>query len=140
MKRHRRQTLWLAPVLLWMVGCSGGPDVEMIPVRGTVKFPDGTVPQGERAEVIFEPVAGGTNQLRKMAFGQIQPDGSFEMMTVAPGDGVIAGKYKVIFEVHKKAMDLESLVAEEYTKPEKTPIEVVVESGAGPFDFEVKKP
>ena len=139
MTRHLRRTLWLAPALL-LVGCSSGPDVEMVPVRGTVKFTDGTVPQGERAEVIFEPVAGGPQRLRKMASGEIRPDdGSFEMTTVKPGDGVIAGKYKVIFTVHKTYLGQESLVPEMYTKPETTPFEETVEPGREPFEFVLKK-
>ena len=139
--RHLRRTAWLGLLVLCTAGCSGGPDVEIVPVTGTVKFVDGSIPKGERAEVIFEPIAGGPNQLRKIALGEINPeDGRFKMTTVEPGDGVIAGKYKVFFEVHETALDLESLVAEEYTKPEISPYEVTVEPGVKPFEFRVKKP
>jgi len=133
-----RRTFWLVPLLL-LAGCSSGPDVEMVPVRGTVKFTDGTVPQGEMATVNFEPIAAGPNQVRKLAYGEIQPDGSFEMTTVKPGDGVIAGKYKVIFTVHKTYLGQESLVPEMYTKPETTPFEETVEPGREPFEFVLKK-
>jgi len=141
MRHYLRQTLWLGTLALSAVGCSDGPDAKMVSVTGTVKFADGSIPTGERAEIIFEPTAGEPGQLRKMAFGQINPeDGRFEMTTVKPGDGVIAGKYKVIFAIHKTAIDLESLVAEKYTRPDKSPYEVTVESGVEPFEFEVERP
>jgi hypothetical protein len=131
--RILRKPLLFAFAALWVAGCGGGgPGVEMISVSGTVKFKDGTVPQGERAEVNFEPVAGGPQQLRKVAYGEIQPDGSFEMTTVKPGDGVIAGKYKVIFVVHRTYIGQESVVPERYTKPETTPFEITVEAGMEP--------
>ncbi len=131
----------LVPALLLLLaaGCSGGPDVTMVPVRGTVKFKDGAVPKGEVATVQFEPVAGGPGEVRKMARGDIRPDGSFELSTVKPGDGAIAGKYKVVFTIHKTYMGRESLIAEKYTKPETTPYEVTVEPGVKPFEFEVEK-
>ena len=139
MRRHLRRACCVALLAPWVAGCSSGPDVEMVPVRGTVTFSDGTVPQGETARVIFEPVAGGPQQLRKMASGEIRPDGSFEMMTVKPGDGVIAGKYKVIFEVFKTDLGREPLVPEKYTKPETTPFEVIVEPGVELPPFELEK-
>ncbi len=141
MKRPLPTILCLALLACCIAGCSGGgPDVEMVPVSGTVHFADGTVPQGEIATVNFEPIAGGPNQRRKLAFGEIQPDGSFRMTTVEPGDGVIAGKYKVVFDVRKNNLDVESLVPDKYTKPETTPIEVTVESGVEPFEFELDSP
>jgi len=140
MTQPLRRIVWVALLAPWVAGCSSGPDVEMVPVRGTVKFADGTVPQGETATVIFEPVAGGSQQLRKLASGEIQPDGSFEMMTVKPGDGVIAGKYKVIFEVFKKDLGREPLVPQKYTKPETTPFEETVEPGMEPPEYVLEKP
>ncbi|MFH1264746.1 MAG: hypothetical protein ABIK89_03420 [Planctomycetota bacterium] len=140
MHTRPRQAFWLASLVLLAAGCSRGPDVQMVPVQGTVKFTDGTVPQGETSRIVFEPVAGGPNQIRKMASGEIRPDGSFEMMTIKQGDGVIAGKYKVIFEVFKTYLGRESLVPDKYTKPETTPLEVTVEADAKPFEFELEKP
>lgn len=140
MNRRRRTLLPL--VLLLAAGCSGGPGVTMVPVRGTVKFTDGTVPQGEVATVFFEPVAEGATAgtVRKGARGDIDPkDGSFVLTTVDPGDGAIAGKYKVIFTVHKTYMGRESLIPDVYTRPETTPFEVTVERGMTPPVFELKK-
>ncbi|MCS7305939.1 MAG: hypothetical protein NZ602_12640 [Thermoguttaceae bacterium] len=120
----------------------------MVPVRGTVRFTDGSIPQGEVATVYFEPIGIGTQAtqlgpgvFRKTAFGTIDPkDGSFQLTTVNPGDGAIAGKYKVIFDIRKTYMDPTSfLVPEKYTRSESTPFEVTVEPGCGPFQFELEK-
>lgn len=140
MHQRLRQASWLAPLVLLAAGCSRGPNVEMIPVQGTVKFSDGTVPQGETSRIIFDPVAGGPNEIRKAASGDIRPDGSFEMMTIQPGDGVIAGKYKVTFQVFKTYLGREPVVPAQYTKPETTPLEVTVERGVElpPFVLEKK--
>ncbi len=133
----------LAVVVVFLGGCPSGPGVDMVKVRGTVRFTDGSVPQGDVATVVFDPVAGGANQLRKVATGQINAqDGSFELSTVRPGDGAIVGKYKVTFEVYKNYMagrgDL--MVPEKYTKPETTPFEVTVEPGMKPCEFVLDKP
>lgn len=138
----------IAFLTLLTAGCSGQPQVSMVPVRGAVKFTDGTIPQGEVATVFFEPVDIGAQAtqpapgvFRKAAFGDINPkDGSFQLTTVSPGDGAIAGKYKVIFQVHKTYLGRESLIPEKYTRAETTPFEVTVEPGCGPFTFELEKP
>ena len=38
-----------------LIGCWGGPPAEMVQVRGSVKFDDGTIPTGEVATIYFEP-------------------------------------------------------------------------------------
>ena len=62
------------------------------------------------------------------------------MMTVKPGDGVIAGKYKVIFTIHKTYLGQESVVPEKYTQPQTTPFEKTVQRDAGPFEFVLERP
>ena len=55
-------------------------------VRGTVKFADGT------------PLTGGVVNFtddEKLFKGEINNDGTFEMKTVKPGDGIDPGTYKV---------------------------------------------
>ncbi len=70
--------------------------------------------------------------------GRLRIAGSFEMTTLKPGDGVIAGKYKVIFTVYKTYMGQESLVPAKYTKPETT-IEIAVEQGMEPPNWVLDK-
>jgi hypothetical protein len=71
-----------------MSGCGGG----LQPVRGTVKLPDGKPAAG--SQVVFE--GGPENEKKKVtARGDVRDDGSFELSTIKPGDGVPPGKYKV---------------------------------------------
>jgi hypothetical protein len=128
---------WLALALL--VGC-GGPPVELVKVQGTVKFADGSVPQGEVATVQFEPLPDGSQKIRKAASGPIKPDGSYELMTIQPGDGAIPGRYKVVFSVLKTYMGREPMVPAKYMDPATTPCEATVEPGKpNQFDFKLDK-
>jgi len=148
MRQSLRSIFWLALLaLLASAGCgSSGP--EMVPVGGTVKFSDGTVPQGEVAVVRFEPVqpgdagAGGSEaEILKGASSDIGPDGSFTLTTVAPGDGVIPGRYKVCFTVLKTYVGEEPLVPAQYRNAQSTPFEVTVgPEGASQTEFVLEKP
>jgi len=124
-------------MLLHLAGCVGrGP--EMVPVSGTVKLTDGTVPQGKVAIVRFEPLADSDAQPNKGASGDIRPDGHFDLMTVQPGDGAIPGRYKVCFTVYKTYLGQEPLIPDKYAKAQTTPFEVDVESGkSNEFEFEL---
>jgi hypothetical protein len=70
-----------------MVGCGAS----MYPVRGKVTYPDGT-PLAE-GMVVFE--SQGQEKLIT-ARGDIQADGRYELSTRKPGDGILAGKYRVL--------------------------------------------
>jgi hypothetical protein len=73
-------------IVLAFAGCGGG----MQPVRGKVTLPDGK--PAANSQVVFEgPIGGEIVSAR----GDVQADGSFELSTVQPGDGVPAGKYRV---------------------------------------------
>ena len=60
------------------LGCQ--PQLELVPLKGQVKYRN--VPL-EYGSVMFQPVGGGP-----LARGQIQADGSFQLTTLAQGDGV----------------------------------------------------
>ncbi len=85
------------PLLLAGTGCNRGP--AMVQVRGKVTNKDGSLIKCGVREIRFEPTADTTASLRKTAISQIQDDGSFELFTRKPGDGVIAGKYAVVISV-----------------------------------------
>ena len=135
-----RNILWALPLgLLLAAGC-GESHVEVVPAGGTVKFSDGTVPQGEVAIVNFTPVSKDKKSVNKGASGSIQPDGTFKLTTVEPGDGAIPGKYKAIVVVFKTYQGQESLVPGKYTNARTTPFEVTVESpGTNEFTFTLDK-
>src|SRR5262245_7759316 len=69
-----------------LAGC--GPGLQ--PVRGKVTLPDGKPAAG--SQVVFEGTEAGK---QVSARGDVGADGSYEMSTFKPGDGVPAGKYKV---------------------------------------------
>src|SRR4051812_48556310 len=93
-----RRWAWLV-VLPCAVALSGCGTKEMYQVRGKVIYKDGSVPTGTLAIVLFSPSPDSTAMVRKSASGPIGPDGSFEMVTRVPGDGVHHGEYGVIFRV-----------------------------------------
>ncbi len=95
--------LFLLPLAAATSGCNHGP--AMAQVRGTVHYKDGSVPKGAVAVVRFAPADDTTATVRKGATGAIGPDGSFEMMTRMPGDGVYLGTYNVTFTVLRDPMN-----------------------------------
>jgi hypothetical protein len=120
----------LTLVPLWGCGASG----EMVDVSGTVKYADGSPVTGESPLVVFEPTAEG-----KAASGTINPDGTFEMMTLKPGDGVQPGKYKVVLRVFKNYRAQTLAVPEKYGSASTTPLEVAVDDDNTHLDFVVEK-
>ena len=83
----RARVLAAALVLLAAGGC--GP--RLYPVRGKVTYPDGRpVTEGL---VVFESEGA---EKPVTARGDIRPDGSYQLSTFRPGDGVPPGKYRAL--------------------------------------------
>ena len=63
------------------------------PVDGQIVWADGGAPANELegANVNFELPEKKTSSI-----GTVQPDGTFQLMTAAPGDGAYAGEYTVV--------------------------------------------
>ncbi len=76
-----------------LAGCGGG----LQPVKGKVTLPDGKPAAG--SQVVFESEQEGK---KISARGDVGPDGSYELSTYKPGDGVPPGRYKV--QVNPPAM------------------------------------
>lgn len=76
-----------AVVLAALVGCGSG----VYPVKGKVYF-DGK-PMAGGGAISFVPLGP---QAGKAAGGEIAPDGSFELTTNKPGDGSMAGEFRVV--------------------------------------------
>jgi hypothetical protein len=91
-----------------LAGCGGGGPT-YVPVTGTVKYSDGTVPTGDIASITFQPASAAPDT--KGASGTIKPDGTFSLTTVTPGDGARPGEYIVQVNVFKGYPDRKSLVA-----------------------------
>jgi hypothetical protein len=85
-----RWKLVLVCNLVLVIWCFSGCGPSMAPVHGKVTLGDGKPAAG--SQVVFESDQEGK---KVTARGDVQPDGSFELSTFKPGDGVPPGKYKV---------------------------------------------
>jgi hypothetical protein len=128
---------YLTLVAVTLAGC--GRSAAYVPVTGTVKYSDGSVPTGDVATVTFQPAESGPNS--KGASGTINKDGTFTLQSVQPNDGARPGDYQVTVHVMQGYPRGRSLVAETFTKPDTTPLKATVEdSGENRFDFIVERP
>lgn len=121
-----------------LVGCSRGPAVA--DVRGKVLNRDGSVPRGAVRIVRFEPLGDSQAEIRKTASGEINAaDGSFELFTRRPGDGVYLGKYAVTFAVMSDPRNMNSsLIIDKYTSAQTTPYQVDVTGDVDDLKFEIE--
>jgi hypothetical protein len=81
----RAVSFGLALQLLSLTGCGS----RQYPVRGSVTLGNGT--PITKGMVVFESTDGSI-----MARGTIQSNGSYELSTSKPGDGLQPGRYKVL--------------------------------------------
>jgi hypothetical protein len=123
-------------ILVGFSGCNRGP--AMYQVRGTVLYKDGSVPKGGVAVVRLQPAQGTTAEIRKGATGAINPDGSFELYTRTPGDGVYEGEYDVTFGVYKGPMDPTPLIQAKYMNPSTSGYSVTVDGDQTDLKFEIE--
>ena len=128
-----------AVMFLSVAALSGCGSKEMYRVHGKVTYKDGTVPKGVLAVVIFSPAKDSTAEIRKGASGAIEPDGSFEMVTRKPGDGVHRGKYAVTFRILRDSTTLASLVDPKYTSPVNTPFTETVDRDLTELNYQIEK-
>jgi hypothetical protein len=131
-----RKVDFLVVWFLLLAGCGGNG---LMTATGTVKYADGSIPTGEVAMVRFTPTPDSPSPSRRAVEGTINPDdGSFELMTYRPRDGVHAGNYLVSFTVRENYMDPTSAIPPEYSKYDSastTPLKVTVDSSNRHFDF-----
>ena len=80
-------------------GCGSGSVVPptLIPVKGKVTYKGQPVTKGI---VRFEPDGG----FGRMATGELKSDGTFELSTLKPGDGVVAGEHRVTVSEFDKSL------------------------------------
>jgi len=120
-----------------IAGCNRS--ASMVHVGGKVSYHDGSAPKGGVRIVRFEPVKDAPAEKRRTASGNIAEDGSYELFTRMPGDGVIPGTYNVTFMVWKGEHDRVSLIADKYTASATTPYkDVRVEQDKNDLNFEIE--
>jgi hypothetical protein len=133
---RRIKTLPLILLLFGIAGCNQGP--KMVQVRGKVLNKDGsTIKRGVR-EIRFEPAADTTAVVRKTAIGQIQDDGSFELFTMKPGDGVLLGNYAVVISVMRGPRDPVQLIDAKYTTSATTPYHETIDQERTDLSYTVE--
>jgi hypothetical protein len=88
----------------------------MAQVSGTVQRNGQAIPGGS---VLLRPLSPEG----KPAVGEIQPDGTFQMMTESPGDGVMVGQYRVVVAGQRGAKD--PALRTTYMGPSEKPVDVV---------------
>jgi hypothetical protein len=137
-----RRWMWLlvlfSPCFAVLSGCGGK---QMYHVRGKVTYKDGSIPKGTLAIVTFSPAADTTAGVRKGASGAIDPDdGSFEMVTRTPGDGVNPGSYGVTFRVTKDtASGSTPLVNPKFSAPASPQFTVKVDRDITGLNYQIEK-
>src|SRR3954462_1392786 len=119
-----------------VVGC--GKSQPMAQVRGKINFKDSALRSAGIRMVRFEPTSDTNATLRKGASGMIDENGSFELYTRRPGDGVHLGKYAVTFAVYRGAMDQRPLIPAKYISAATTPYKVVVDDDRDDLSFEIE--
>jgi hypothetical protein len=111
-------------------GCSGNG---FIPAGGKVTFEDGSpVTQGG--------VTFSTSTF--MADGKIQPDGTFTLTSLKPGDGLPPGSYKVTVSSSETDAKERTIyfVDKIFSDITTTPLTAEVTSSQRTFEFKVSKP
>jgi len=124
---------------LVLIVSSAGCGRRMYPVSGTVTLEDGRALT--RGMVIFE---GQHDGVAIMARGQIKSDGSYQLSTERPGDGVPPGKYRVQIN----PMDLSEVPDEKknlpfdikYLRFSTSGLEYEVKAGPNEFPIQLSRP
>ncbi len=118
----------------------------MVPIRGEVLYKGKPLTVGE-GTVVYIPVESG--EMRK-ATGAIQPDGSFTLTTLNPGDGAMKGKYNIVvycYEPHpgepqtmedrervrRHGLERGSVIPEKYANPATTGLSDTVDDSHSGF-------
>jgi len=135
-------------MLAGQVGCD---DQGAAPVSGKITYDGKEVPEGT---ITFYPKSGG-----RPSTSEIEPDGTYVLSTLKPGDGAPTGEYVVTIESKQVTggaanystleeevnappqatapAQVEWLVPMEYSSVETSGLTATVESGENVIDFEL---
>jgi hypothetical protein len=148
-KRHRIPLTAVCSLVL-LAGC-GSRLPATAPVHGKITLGGKAVASGK---ITFHPAAG------RSALGTIASDGTYTLSTFSPGDGALLGKNRVTIEATKitgpsapKSLDeeqhkgvdgaslpqVEWLVPQVYSRPEKSPLEADVQPGDNTLNFDLPR-
>jgi len=134
---RRTRALPLALALATLAGCGH----KTYPVTGRVAFKDGRPLAG--GMVVFSPV---DPESHVGARGYVGADGTFELSSARPGDGSLAGKYRVLIrpplQGHGEDDPLRKvpLIDLKYTRFETSGLEFEVKPGENHLEITVEPP
>ena len=118
---------FLVSVLLVLSVCGCG---ENVPLKGKVTFSDDGSPL-TRGTVIFV-------KENFQSRGVIQPDGTFNVTSVNPGDGLPPGTYKIGI-VDAVDTDVIPLIDPKHTSPDNSGLTLTVDSSTKSYDIKVDR-
>ncbi len=113
----------------WGCGTSSGTPVSLIQVKGKVTYKGQPVTKGV---VEFEPEGYG-----RSAKGQLQSDGTFELTTLKPGDGVVAGAHRISIGNFDKSLAKDRAL-KKYESPNTSRLTAEVSPEKTEFTFDLK--
>lgn len=124
------------------IGCSDSSPYDLVKVSGTVKYEDGSLIPAETIMLKFEPEAAPLDSKThpRKAYGEVNvAEGTFDTMTTHKyGDGVVAGRHKVMVIPTTRDGQITKLIPPEYRNAANTPVEVDTDNQ--PMEIRVKKP
>lgn len=127
----------VAVLLVASAGCGGSG---LYPVKGKLVYADDQQPV---VELKGFGITFDSTEQKISAYGEIKEDGSFELYTTKPGDGVRPGKYKVIVQQPRREPERpnqgDPVVDLSYESVEKTPLEYTVEAKSNDFTIPLKR-
>jgi hypothetical protein len=131
--------LAFATALVGVLGVAGCSSKDAYQVSGRAQYKDGSPITGGVRIIRFEPAKNSTAKIRKGASGTIAEDGTFQMFTRKPGDGVFVGQYAVTFSVLTRPLGGTSLIPAYFSHPESTPFTIDVDGNKEGLLFELEK-
>ncbi len=130
--RRRSSVVVVAVALLGLAGCGQG----LYPVRGKVVWENGAVAQELAGGLVVCESTTGAGGVR----GDIEKDGSFQLSTSKPGDGVAPGKYRVaVVEWSPREPPPPPIIDLAFANPETSKLEINVEPKANEFTLTVRR-
>jgi hypothetical protein len=125
-----------------LIGCGTENPFHQVPVSGTVSYVDGSLIPGEYVELEFIPQTPpkGPRTYPRPGRAIVDPSsGKFDTVTSYKyGDGIVAGKHKVLVYSLDADRRPTGAVPLRYQKAETTPLEV--DTAKSPFDLKIEKP
>lgn len=129
--RGRFSVMVVAAALLALAGCGQG----LYQVRGKVVWEDGTEARELAGGMVVAESADGTIGAR----GDIEKDGSFQLSTYKPGDGLVPGKHRVaVVEYSPREPPPPPIIDQKFSSIETSGLQINVEPRSNQVTLKVR--